>query len=264
MANQRLYTEKEFNAILKKTAEKQSEQGTKETVGLSLEEMQQIASEVGLDPALLASVAAEMERTPDQVKSLPFYMVPTKVSLERILPGNLDEDQWPEIVSAIENKLGVSGVSSQIGRMLEWTYSSRFARYKISFSPGQNQTKVRLFGNFSKVSRIWLIMTLAYSGGFGLLGGMSLFSGGIGIAFAAVAVIMAFLLVRFGLMSFTNNKELKFQQLFSQFEGMIDAKDVSVSALNTANTTNKTVIALPNEPEVQNQKKPISSRKKVN
>lgn len=263
MAKQRLYTEQEFNSILKRTAEKQAEQGTKETVGLSLQEMQQIAAEVGLDPTLLASVVAELDSNPDTRKKLPWYQVPNKVSLERVLQGNLEEDQWPEIVAAIENKLGVSGVSSQIGRMLEWTYSSRFVRYKISFSPGEDQTKVRLFGNFSKVSRIWLIMSMAYSGGFGLLGGMGLFSEGVGIALGLAAVLMAFTLVRLGLINFANNKERKFKHLLTEFEGMIDETEILEMTPNTESDSILPQGSILDEPQVRKDSRKVSNRKKV-
>ena len=76
MAEERLYTEKEISTILKRSGERQIAQGQKETVGLSLLEIQQIAGEVGLDPAIVASVAAELDFTSNSEKRILLVKTP--------------------------------------------------------------------------------------------------------------------------------------------------------------------------------------------
>ena len=57
----RLFSEKEISRVLKRATELQDVEGPTETTGLSMEELQQIAAEVGIDPRHLAVAVAELE-----------------------------------------------------------------------------------------------------------------------------------------------------------------------------------------------------------
>ena len=50
MSKKRLYSDKEISAVLKRAAELHGEQGTTDTSGLTLAELEQIAAEVGTTP----------------------------------------------------------------------------------------------------------------------------------------------------------------------------------------------------------------------
>ena len=256
MAKKRLYSEKEFNTILKRAVEQQSDQGVKETVGLSLEEMQHIAGEVGLDPAVIAQIAADLDRSPDSGKRYPLYKTPTKIEVERILPGVIDEDQWPEIVAAIERELDVSGTSTQIGQMLEWTYSTSSNRYKITFSPGEDKTKVRFYGSVKQVVVAWYSVVMIYAIGFS----SAYLSQGGNIALGGLAVLLIYLMVRFGLMRYANKKEQKFHGLIAQFE---EAFTDVTHPESIKSTTSASQIEIPNKQEDQDQANSTAARKKA-
>ena len=221
MSKSRLYTEKEISTILKRAGERQSENGSKETQGLSLEEIQQIAGEVGIDPSIVASVAAELDFVDDK-KGLSWTGLDAKIEVERVLPGEVTEEDWGDIIQAIESELDVVGASGQIGRTMEWTYTSRFVQHRISFNPGDGQTRVRMYGNYSKLSNVWafpLTIFLFMQGFAWSLGaGLPLWgSGGIGL----VIGLMAYTLIRFVFSEYIQKKERAFHKVLGRVERML-------------------------------------------
>ena len=88
MLKPRLCTEKEISTILKRAGERPVNQGSKESQGLSLEEVQQIAGEFGIDPSVVASVAAELDFV-DEKKGGAWTGLDSKVEVERVLPGEV-------------------------------------------------------------------------------------------------------------------------------------------------------------------------------
>ena len=262
MSNNRLYTEKEISTILKRAGERQAEQGEKETQGLSLEEIQQIAGEVGLDPGIVASVAAELETALGKEKGQSWLGLPVRVETERVLPGAVSVDQWPEVVSAIENSMGVIGASGQVGKMLEWTYTSKLVQYKVSLTPVNGQTKVRVFGNFTRLARAALLPFLLF---FALQGTVIPISAGLpfwaGGAIGLSLGVLIYLLVNFGFTSYIRGKERTFEQMITRL-----ANKVPLNVTTTANTedsaTSSSRIEIP-EPQEEQQAGSSRSRDRI-
>ena len=262
MAKERLYTEKEVSAILKRVGERQTVQGNKDAVGLSLQEIQQIAGDVGLDPALVASVAAELDAIPEKEGSFAWLKLPNKVEVERVLPGNVTEAEWPEITSAIERALGVTGVSSQVGSMLEWTYFSKTVQYKISFSPGNGQTRVRLLGDFTRFSRALLLGILIQVAVWFTFMGVLLFSVG-GVPFGVVAVFLAYMLIRFGFAGYIRKKEKVFHDLLDRWERTFAVNFIANSVSASTPDVEPPQLSLPTEEIAGEDATTSAERKKV-
>ncbi|MBO6793580.1 MAG: hypothetical protein JJ895_06700 [Balneolaceae bacterium] len=121
MSNDRLYTEKEISKILKRAGEIQASEREKVTMGLSLEELQQLAEEVGLEPDIIANVAETIDIEPENEDEgfLSSLMMPTKIDVEHVIQGEISEDEWPEVVAMMERHSGKAGISSQVGKLLE-------------------------------------------------------------------------------------------------------------------------------------------------
>lgn len=222
MSKDRLYTEKEISTILKRAGERQADQGDKETTGLSLEEIQQIAQEVGLDPGIIAAVAAELDHKEKEGSALSKLWVPEKLEAERVVAGTVTEEHWPEIVSTIESTLGVAGASGQVGRMLEWTYTSKTMQHKITCTPGEGQTRIRIFTNFSRLARVWMIPFSLYTLFLGFVfpfnaGLPALASVGIGLA----ASLLVYMLIRFGFTGYALRKERTLNKLLARIEKIL-------------------------------------------
>ncbi|MBX2819688.1 MAG: hypothetical protein KTR29_08400 [Rhodothermaceae bacterium] len=262
MSNNRLYTEKEISTILKRAGERQAEQGQKETQGLSLAEIQQIAGEVGLDPRIVASVAAELETTLGKEKGQSWLGLPVRAETERVLPGAVSVEQWPEVVSAIENAMGVIGASGQVGKMLEWTYTSKLVQYKVSLTPVNGQTKVRVHGNFTRLARAALLPFLLF---FTLQGtvipigaGLPFWAGG---AIGLTLGILVYFLVQFGFTSYIRGKERTFEQMITRLGSKVPLSTVSSAGLEEGGTSTAQ-IEIPEEGEEQ-QAGALRSRNRV-
>ena len=262
MAEERLYTEKEISMILKRAGERQTAQGQKESVGLSLNEIQQIAGEVGLDPALVEIVAAELDQNSTNEDSLSWLKTPNKLDVERVIQGVITEADWPETVTAIEKSLGVSGSSAQIGRMLEWTHTSKFAQYKVSLTPGEGQTKVRFFGNFNRLSRAWLIAVLGQVAVWSTLAGINLFSPAGGIPFGMAMIFLVYMIMRLGFVSYINKKERTFRQVITHLERVSTKQKLQPASQENDTDSQKRQLDLPNEIADQTAHAP-TARKKV-
>lgn len=117
----RRFTETDTDAILRRTAELASgSAAAAESRGLTLDEMEALATEAGLSPALVRQAAREVSlRETTQVS--PWTGGPRRLGLERVLPGELTEDQWEMIVGEVQRSLGVLGFVSKVGRTRTWS-----------------------------------------------------------------------------------------------------------------------------------------------
>ena len=263
MEKRRLYTEKEISTILKRAGERQSQKGSKVANGLTLDEIQQIAGEVGLDPSLIAEVAAELDTTEMAENGKSWAGIPSKMSVERVLPGEVTEDLWPEVVSALERSLGVIGASGQIGKTLEWTHTSKLMQYRVSFIPEGGQTKVLMHAHFSKMATAWsfVIGVGAVQGFLITLAATEFFPGSVGMGLVIGALV--YMLVRFGFSSYINKKESAFHHFLSRAEKiLLNSKTTSLSNSVSESQPSKEIL-LSQEEEQHSKEGKNENRKKV-
>ena len=84
MSDKRIYTDKEISAVLKRATELQGAQGPAGgTSGLSLDELEQIAAEVGIDPNYVKAAALELEegRTDTSYSMIKFFILDKELSV---------------------------------------------------------------------------------------------------------------------------------------------------------------------------------------
>ena len=143
MPSKRVYTDKEISAVLKRAAELQRTQGPKATSGLSLDELEQVAAEVGIDPDFVKAAALELEegRTAQTYQMLG---APTTLELERIVEGEMTDAKWEEAVGEIRRVFGTAGETGQLGRTREWILRDQTGeRIHLTMSPQNGKTEIR-------------------------------------------------------------------------------------------------------------------------
>jgi hypothetical protein len=136
----RTYTEKEIQALLERTAQLQAQEAESpdsDQEGLSLAELEAIAGDAGLDPQFLHRAALEMEHSGG--KPIGKNKTKTHVRVDRVLPSDLSDEEWEDIVFALKRRyesdsydmdmgLGMGsygrGKIEQIGRSREWRHTS--------------------------------------------------------------------------------------------------------------------------------------------
>jgi hypothetical protein len=188
----RRFNEKEVALIIKRASElQQSETIAESNTGMSLAELEQVAREAGLDPALVRRAAVDLDtRVTDQTPNA-FLGAPTALRLERTIDGEVPADEYEQLVLEIQRELGEVGSASTIGRSLQWTVQSAARRrvstrtVQVTISPRNGHTTIRIEERLGGLA-----------GGLfgGLMGGLGGGSGGIsaGIGLGALHSAAAF------------------------------------------------------------------------
>ncbi len=219
----RLYSDQEISAILKRAGEMQAVQSPDETHGLSLEELQQIAAEVGLDPKIVAAAAAEMEHSRIVEKASGFLGAPTSMYVERVIPGEIDEALLPEAAAIIGEAFGMVGRSGQVGRSLEWTHSSERSNIQVTVMPHDGQTKVRVIGKFPRIAMAFFLPALIVGGIWSSMIPLSMQLPPAAVfAVASIGLMIGYVLSRFGFSSYVRKKERAAEKLMRELDDMID------------------------------------------
>ena len=121
----RHYSEKEIQAIFRRATERQEAAGTQAPrEGLTLDELKQIGSESGIDPAHIEAAAQDLahgvKRDPSPTGVERFYGRPATIQAERMLPGRMDDATWSDAVETLRSVFNTRGQSEVIGPIREW------------------------------------------------------------------------------------------------------------------------------------------------
>src|ERR1041385_3980738 len=109
------WAEAEVSLILKRALELQhDEQGQptnapKRAEGASLADLEEIAREVGIEPALVRRAAAELDARPRAQKASRFTGGPSRIVFSRVLHGEVREAAIEALVDIVKETLGEHG-----------------------------------------------------------------------------------------------------------------------------------------------------------
>lgn len=177
---QRRFDESEVSVILRRAGEMQEAQSGSAT-GMTLADLEEVAREAGLDPALVRRAAADLAVTGGAAPATPvsrFLGATTHLRYERIVDGELSADAYEVVVEEIRRALDDIGLVSTLGRTLAWR-STPGMRHRRSHTRDVSVTVVTRGGKTG--IRIEESTTSLAGGLFGgLMGGLG--GGGGGIA----------------------------------------------------------------------------------
>lgn len=143
----RLYSETEIGALIKRASELQERARIEPERGVSLQDLERIAEEVGIEPVHLRTAAAELSRGIG--KGLLLWGGPFVLQDRRLVSASVTPDQWTGIVDGLRGTTGSEGRTSQIGRSQEWTREIQdldfvLERTRITIHPGENRTTIEV------------------------------------------------------------------------------------------------------------------------
>ncbi len=126
----RKFNDEEVALIIKRAAElQQTEQAADEPGNaMTLAEVEQIATEAGIDPRLIRRAAQGLDRPSESTRPSPWVGAPTKISFERVVDGEISNDDFEPLVNEMRRALGDNGIPSVLGRTLAWTSTQGRAR----------------------------------------------------------------------------------------------------------------------------------------
>ena len=144
----RRYTEDQVSEILKHATDLQAEESTPgrgSAEGMTLAEIQEIAAEVGIDPRHLQTAAARLDRPEPSGLGVALAGGPLLVSVERVVPGEMSEDDFARIVPDIQQASTGHGNATMVGSTL--TYSAETGQkqrtLQVVVSSQDGQTLIR-------------------------------------------------------------------------------------------------------------------------
>ena len=144
----RLYDEKEVGKLLKRATELQREDPVRAAAsgGLSLAELEEIAAEAGIDPTFLRRAAAEMasgETDPGGWERITGERL--TLVREAVVAGELDQDGFERVVTAIQMTAREHGQPSLMGRTLTWRAetASKTRTIQVTVTSRDGETHIR-------------------------------------------------------------------------------------------------------------------------
>jgi hypothetical protein len=165
----RRYSDREVGLILQRALEPAGRGQALEAAGegLTLDEIKEIAAEVGIDPGQVEMAAASLLE-PDAAPINPYAGIPTTVQLQTTLPhSGLQPDQLSEVLTLIRSVQHRQGLTGSEFGSLEWRAKDVLGARYVSVMPTQDGLRVRVLGNF----RDGLFAIAAIAGALGLATG---------------------------------------------------------------------------------------------
>lgn len=131
----RRLTESEVTAVLRRAAEDADQHG------LTVAQVQEIGSEVGLSPDAVRRALAESASGSLRPSSLKRSVgIPVGVAKEVVLPGTLSDAGWDVLVSVARATFNAHGKESRSGVVREW----RNGRLRIASEPTSAGVRIRM------------------------------------------------------------------------------------------------------------------------
>lgn len=158
--SERRFDDREVGLIIHRAAElQQTEVARTDSAGMSLAELEQVAREAGLDPALVRRAAREIDEPPPP-RAPRLTGAPMRIVLERSFDGELSIDDYEPLVGEIRRSIGEPGQVSVLGRTMSWTAAEAASRMHrgrrrsltVTLSARHGRTTLRIEESFGQLA----------------------------------------------------------------------------------------------------------------
>ncbi len=145
------YSEEEVGLILRRAGDAQPGRS------LSLAEIEAVATEAGLDAALVRRAATDLRARPEPMVAPPPESAfgPTLLTQERRVEGRLDASAWEELVAQIRRQLKIEGSVEHLGKELVWSSHRRNSSGRdihVQVTPRRGHTSIRVHERTGRLS----------------------------------------------------------------------------------------------------------------
>ena len=201
----RRFDDEEVARILERAAEQQHRAplAPPEISGMTLNQLEQVAAEAGIDPQHVRDAAAALERE-TRTPALPgasLLGAPMRLELERTIEGEIPAGAYEALAETIRATIPNPGYVSTLGKSFEWNSANPQRALRVTVTPRAGRTLIRIeerFGNLVGGLFGGIVGGVGGGGGgtaMGVIGG-ALHNIPAAVAAASVALIGSFLLAR--------------------------------------------------------------------
>lgn len=135
------FTEQQLLEILKRAADRETRASADSEGRFSLEEIQQIAAEVGIEPEHVADAAAELQEPPP-VPGTGILGAPTVLRFERWIDGEVPTSAVGELIDIARQEVGVQGQVAQVLDSIEWRGRNALGTTFVAIVRRNGRTKI--------------------------------------------------------------------------------------------------------------------------
>ncbi len=218
MTRPRLYTDREVQLILKSAVEFEMKADSfHESGGMSLEQLEHVAREAGLDPASIRKAASQIDLHRDD-ESNAFLGSPDHIVVERTVDFVVDQSGFDQLLDVARGMSREVGEVSTVGRQFGWKGAIDGAPTDITVSVSDSTTtfRVRIDLEQEVLGHFMLKGMLGGAGG-GIAGWAFVATAtGLGVAGAAAGITIAatgYLMARRGLKQSAESNRAKAERI---------------------------------------------------
>lgn len=226
----RRFNEQEISTILKRATELQEQQdgsGAHTHHGLTLEEIQQIAHEVGVDPQLVEWAAEEIDQPAVEQDGFHLWGGPIKAERTRHVRGDLTDNTMDELVKAIRERLGQEGLFEKLGGVLTWKSKEKDAEIEIKAFPSDaGGTTLQSKQNLWQVAFLSFYLPLFFSVilGIAFIQEKAFLSPALEVLIVGVILAAEFIAIRTGYRFWSHKKRREMDALIQHLGGIVRAE----------------------------------------
>jgi hypothetical protein len=159
----RLFNEKEVSEILKIASSTRSRADGGDPAGITLEELQQVGTELGFDPHHI-ELAAQQLGPRSSSRKTPFN---PRVVLDRTVDGEMSQNDWLGMVAAIQRFYKSSGAVTQRPNSFDWAGSEEGGSLAVTVKVSHGRSRIVVESNrwvgLMMIGLFGAALTLAFS-----------------------------------------------------------------------------------------------------
>ena len=197
MSDQRLFDDETAGLVLRRAAELQHESSVPAHGGdgLSATDLEQIATEAGIDPAFVRRAIVEARVSSPETEHSPVFGEVKTLELVEVLEGEVSSDSVDRMLEEVQRAFADGGTVTRTGRSATWSASrtlasSRLSSLVVAITARDGQTEVRITEKLDNLSTA-LFVGLGFGGsavGVAISGAVGMGEFGNPLVFAALAV----------------------------------------------------------------------------
>jgi hypothetical protein len=174
----RRFTDQEVAVVLRTASEIDAREGAiGGGGGLSLEDLREIAAEVGISPRAIERAVARLDsraRAPEAWVGAPLVR-----RAVRAVPGELDRESVARLIHLVDERTTSAGAISEALGSVRWTTSDRLRSSLVTITPAHGETTIQVVEKtLPRIRRIFHLLPAAWSamiagpivGAFGISG----------------------------------------------------------------------------------------------
>lgn len=124
--------------------------------GFTVEEIESVAREAGLDPGAISAAAARVALQ----RGTRVHGAPGITDLSRRLPGEVSSRDYGDLAETIAEAAGEPGIRSAAFGGLEWETKPGASRMKVTVTPGSESTAVRVHTDASALKGLCYVASM--------------------------------------------------------------------------------------------------------